>query len=46
LIEGRQDVVSGQELTYGQSITDPCICWDDTSDVLQQLAAASRQRKG
>ena len=40
LLEGRQDVVDGQSLTYGQSITDPCICWDDTHIVLSELAAA------
>jgi len=46
LVEGRQDVVDGQALTYGQSITDPCIDWDDTEQVLEELAAAVRRRRG
>ena len=29
LVAGRQDVVPGMALTYGQSITDGCIDWDD-----------------
>jgi len=45
LVEGRQDVVAGQALTYGQSITDPCISWDDTRPLLQELAAAVRKRR-
>ncbi|HEY6132139.1 MAG TPA: 3-deoxy-7-phosphoheptulonate synthase [Halioglobus sp.] len=45
LVEGRQDVVVGQPLTYGQSITDPCINWDDTLPLLQELAAAVRLRR-
>jgi len=46
LEEGRQEVVPGQALTYGQSITDPCICWDDTVPVLRELANAVRIRRG
>tara|TARA_R110002072_G_scaffold4245_6_gene30044 strand:+ start:56197 stop:57279 length:1083 start_codon:yes stop_codon:yes gene_type:complete len=45
LVEGRQNVVPGAALTYGQSITDPCISWDDTRPILQALAAAVRQRR-
>ena len=45
LEEGRQNVVAGQPLTYGQSITDPCISWNDTLPLLQELAAAVRQRR-
>lgn len=44
LVEGRQDVVSGQPLTYGQSITDPCISFDDTAVVLRELAEQSARR--
>ena len=40
LVEGRQDVVEGVPLTYGQSITDPCISWEDTVTVLEELASA------
>ncbi|MDE0930256.1 MAG: 3-deoxy-7-phosphoheptulonate synthase [Halioglobus sp.] len=45
LVEGRQDVVEGESLTFGQSITDPCMSWDDTLPLLQELAAAVRLRR-
>jgi len=45
LVEGRQDVVDGQALTHGQSITDPCIGWPDTDSLLQELATAVRLRR-
>ena len=40
LVEGRQD----QPLTYGQSITDACIGWDSTEQLLALLAEANRTR--
>jgi len=40
LVAGRQDVVPGKPLTYGQSITDGCIDLATTADVLKQLADA------
>jgi len=46
LEEGRQDLVEGQCLTYGQSITDACIGWRDTQELLRQLADAIRARRG
>lgn len=45
LVAGRQDLVEGKELCYGQSITDACIGWDDTEILLEELAAAVKQRK-
>lgn len=46
LVGGRQDVVNGPvDLTYGQSITDACIGWDQTEPVLYELAEAVRQRR-
>jgi 3-deoxy-7-phosphoheptulonate synthase len=45
LVAGRQDVVAGKPLTYGQSITDACIGWADTEPLLDGLAAAVRQRR-
>jgi 3-deoxy-7-phosphoheptulonate synthase len=42
---GRQDRVEGEPLTYGQSITDACIGWDDSVPLLDDLAAAVRQRR-
>ncbi|MBY7794468.1 3-deoxy-7-phosphoheptulonate synthase AroG [Vibrio fluvialis] len=45
LVEGRQDLVEGKAPTYGQSITDACIGWDDTETVLRQLATAVEARR-
>ena len=45
LVAGRQDLVAGKELTYGQSITDGCIDWDSSITVLEGLAQAVRQRR-
>ncbi len=45
LVAGRQDLVVGQALHYGQSITDACIGWDDTVQILSELAAAVRARR-
>ena len=40
LVEGRQD----KPETYGQSITDACIGWDTTEELLALLADAQRSR--
>ncbi|MFC3650885.1 3-deoxy-7-phosphoheptulonate synthase [Dyella humi] len=45
LVAGRQDLTPGCELTYGQSVTDGCIGWDTTVDVLERLAKAVRVRR-
>jgi len=45
LFEGRQDLVAGQPLRPGVSITDACIGWDDTEPLLRGLALAVRQRR-
>ena len=45
LVEGRQDLVAGKSLTYGQSITDACISWDATVPILEKLAEAVRTRR-
>ncbi|MGB6056023.1 MAG: 3-deoxy-7-phosphoheptulonate synthase AroG [Burkholderiaceae bacterium] len=45
LVAGRQDLVPGQQLTYGQSVTDGCIGWNDSVTLLEGLAAAVRQRR-
>lgn len=45
LVEGRQNVVPGKELTYGQSITDPCLGWDSSVGLLRALAAAVSKRR-
>ncbi|MDD5333938.1 MAG: 3-deoxy-7-phosphoheptulonate synthase [Rhodoferax sp.] len=46
LVEGRQEIVDGRHgLRYGQSVTDACIGWDSTVDVLQELATAVIRRR-
>jgi len=45
LVAGRQDVVPGKALTFGQSITDGCIDLKTTADVLHQLADAVEARR-
>jgi 3-deoxy-7-phosphoheptulonate synthase len=45
LKEGRQDLLPGRELAYGQSITDACIGWEDTTVLLDELAQAVRARR-
>ena len=42
---GRQDLLPGRELVYGQSITDACIGWEETVPLLEGLAEAVRQRR-
>lgn len=44
LVAGSQSVRPGQELIYGQSVTDPCIGWQDTEMLLGELAQAVRAR--
>jgi 3-deoxy-7-phosphoheptulonate synthase len=45
IIAGRQDRIEGKPLTYGQSITDACISWNDSVPLLEDLAQAVRQRR-
>ncbi len=45
LVAGRQDLIPDKALTYGQSITDACISWDDSLPILDQLAKAVRERR-
>jgi 3-deoxy-7-phosphoheptulonate synthase len=44
LTEGRQDVVNGCAATFGQSITDACIGWEQTETVLAKLHSAAIER--
>jgi len=46
LVGGRQDYLPGAPMTYGQSITDACLAWDETIPVLETLAEAVRTRRG
>jgi 3-deoxy-7-phosphoheptulonate synthase len=45
LVGGRQDLVPGRPLTYGQSITDGCLVWEDSVALLDGLAKAVRKRR-
>jgi 3-deoxy-7-phosphoheptulonate synthase len=45
LADGRQDLVAGAPLRYGQSITDACMGWEMTVPVLRELAQAVRERR-
>jgi 3-deoxy-7-phosphoheptulonate synthase len=42
---GRQDLLPGQQLLYGQSITDACVGWEDSRNLIDTLADAARQRR-
>ena len=42
---GRQDLVPGKPLVYGQSITDGCISWEDSRRLFDTLAEAVRKRR-
>jgi 3-deoxy-7-phosphoheptulonate synthase len=44
-VAGRQDLQEGCALTYGQSITDACIGWDESVAVLEGLAESVKQRR-
>jgi 3-deoxy-7-phosphoheptulonate synthase len=45
LVEGRQDLEPGKPLTFGQSITDACLGWADSAEVLASLAEGVRKRR-
>ncbi len=45
LNEGRQEHTPGSQLEYGISITDACLGWDDTVNVLNELAQSVRIRR-
>jgi 3-deoxy-7-phosphoheptulonate synthase len=42
---GAQNLNHPERLVYGQSITDPCIGWEETAQLLREAAAAVRKRK-
>ncbi len=44
LVGGRQDLVPGERLTYGQSITDACMDWESTVSALERFASAVEAR--
>jgi 3-deoxy-7-phosphoheptulonate synthase len=45
LVAGNQSLKPGVELTYGQSITDGCIGWEDSVKVLEMLSKGVQARR-
>jgi 3-deoxy-7-phosphoheptulonate synthase len=45
LVAGSQALVNGKSLVYGQSITDACIDWPETQNLLRELASAVQSRR-
>lgn len=45
LLDGRQDLVPGVPLVYGRSITDACVSWATSVEMLERLAAAVQERR-
>jgi 3-deoxy-7-phosphoheptulonate synthase len=45
LVGGQQRLGSPDDLVYGQSITDGCIDWETTVEVLDRLASAVKERR-
>jgi 3-deoxy-7-phosphoheptulonate synthase len=43
LVPGRQNL--GPDMTYGQSVTDACMGWDTTAELLDELAGAVAARR-
>jgi len=46
LVGGRQEFAAGGPLVYGQSITDACLGWEQSVQLLDRLAAGVRGRRG
>jgi 3-deoxy-7-phosphoheptulonate synthase len=44
-VAGRQDVIPGTPLIYGQSITDACMGWEGSEALLHKLAQAVQKRR-
>jgi len=47
ILAGRQDIPKEGKgkLEYGKSITDSCVCWEDTIVMLDELARSVRDRR-
>lgn len=45
LVAGRQDIQARDKMVYGQSVTDACLGWDDSAELLQGLAEAVARRR-
>jgi 3-deoxy-7-phosphoheptulonate synthase len=45
IVEGNQKVTDPSDLKYGQSITDACVGWDETVELLDILAESVKERR-
>ncbi len=45
LIAGRQDIEPDKEMVFGQSITDACLGWSDSEQLIRELADAVQTRR-
>jgi 3-deoxy-7-phosphoheptulonate synthase len=45
LVEGRQELDAGKPLVFGQSITDACLGWESSVELLEMLAGAVKRRR-
>jgi 3-deoxy-7-phosphoheptulonate synthase len=45
LVEGRQEIGDRDTMTYGQSVTDACLAWDDSAELLRALANSVAARR-
>ena len=43
LKEGNQKM--SDNLEYGKSITDSCICWEETKELIRELAESVKKRR-
>ncbi|MCG3729048.1 3-deoxy-7-phosphoheptulonate synthase [Vibrio cincinnatiensis] len=45
IVEGNQPMDDLNDLTYGQSITDPCLSWEDSTIMMARLAQAIKIKR-
>ncbi len=45
LVAGRQEPADRDLLTFGQSVTDACLSWEDTLPILERIARAAQRRR-
>jgi len=45
LLPGRQDLGDPRDLEFGKSITDACLGWEGSAQIIRELAAAARARR-
>jgi len=45
LVEGKQEIGGGRPPVFGQSVTDPCLGWEDSVALLEALAEGVKRRR-